>query len=75
MERKIHKKIGDRLERLILTLIGKKYIAWMVANVFLTQGYINGETWAMLTVGIFCVDAYSKTKPNVHNHPGVNYDN
>lgn len=56
-----------RFKRLIHTFIGKKYVAWLTASVFLTRGYINGETWAMLTVGIFCIDAYSKTKPNVHS--------
>lgn len=51
-----------RFERLILTFIAKKYVAWVVATYLLTKGYILGEAWVALTFGIFAIDAYSKEK-------------
>lgn len=49
-----------RFQRLAETFIAKKYVAWVVATILLVNGFINGETWAMLTASIFVIDAYSK---------------
>lgn len=49
-----------RFQRLAETFIAKKYVAWVMATILLVKGFINGETWAMLTASIFVIDAYSK---------------
>ena len=52
----------SRFERLALTFIAKKYVAWLVAIWLLLQGKITGSDWCLLTAGIFAIDAYSKTR-------------
>lgn len=49
-----------RIERLVLTFIAKKYIAWLVAIWFLLDDKITSSDWCLLTGGIFAIDAYSK---------------
>lgn len=51
-----------RIDRLLKTFIAKKYVAWAVATLLLVRGLISGTDWVSLTVGIFVIDAYSKTK-------------
>lgn len=51
-----------RIERLVLTFIAKKYVAWLVAIWFLMHDKITSSDWCLLTAGIFAIDAYSKTK-------------
>ena len=50
-----------RFERLVLTFIAKKYVAWGVATALCWYGKITGTDWALLTAAIFAVDAYQKT--------------
>lgn len=50
----------DRLKRLILTFISKKFVAWVVSIQLLIHGYMDGQTWALFTAAIFGIDFYSK---------------
>ena len=51
---------GERVNRLILTFVAKKYVAWLVATWLLLQDKVTGTDWIMLTGGIFAIDAWSK---------------
>lgn len=55
-------KVGfsERVYRLALTFIAKKYVAWSVACWFLWEDKVSGTDWIMLTAGIFAIDAWSK---------------
>lgn len=50
----------DRLNRLALTFIAKKYVAWVVSIALLWYGKIDGSEWCFLTAAIFTIDYYSK---------------
>ena len=50
----------DRLYRLFLTFIAKKYVAWAVSVALLWFGKIAGSEWCLLTAAIFTIDYYSK---------------
>lgn len=52
--------LSERLNRLVLTFVAKKYVAWIVASWFLWEGKVTGTDWIMLTAGIFAIDAWSK---------------
>lgn len=52
----------NRVKRLTLTLIAKKYLAWAVSTWLLTAGYINGQEWVLLTAAIFALDLATKVK-------------
>ena len=51
---------GKRVNRLVLTFVAKKYVAWLVACWFLYDGKVSGTDWIMLTGAIFAIDAWSK---------------
>lgn len=51
----------QRLHRLMLTFIAKKYCAWAVASMFLWYGKISGTDWVLLTAAIFALDLATKT--------------
>ena len=51
-----------RCERLLLTLIAKKYLAWAVACWFLWSAKISGTDWVLLTAAIFAIDLATKVK-------------
>jgi hypothetical protein len=55
-------KVGfsERVYRLVLTFIAKKYVAWAVASWFLWEDKVTGTDWIMLTGAIFAIDAWSK---------------
>jgi len=55
-------KIYARIERLVLTFLGKKYVAWGVACWFLMEGKISGTDWILLTAAIFALDLVTKVK-------------
>lgn len=50
----------DRLKRLGLTFIAKKYVAWVVSIALLWYSKIDGSEWCLLTAAIFTIDYYSK---------------
>lgn len=52
--------LSERLHRLVLTFVAKKYVAWVVASWFLWEDKVTGTDWIMLTAGIFAIDAWSK---------------
>lgn len=52
----------NRVSRLIKTLISKKILAWAVATWLLTQGYIGGQEWVLLTCAVFALDLATKIK-------------
>lgn len=52
----------NRLYRLMITLIAKKYVAWLTATWLLVQGYISGQEWVLLTAAIFALDLATKIK-------------
>lgn len=51
-----------RLERLILTLLSKKILAWIVGCVFCWYAKISGTDWCLLTAAIFTLDLATKIK-------------
>jgi hypothetical protein len=51
-----------RLHRLLLTFIGKKYVAWVVCCVFCWFGKISGTDLVFLTGAIFTLDLFTKMK-------------
>ena len=51
-----------RIKRLAETFISKKYVAWCVSIWLLTQGYITGQEWVLLTAAIFALDLATKIK-------------
>lgn len=51
---------SERVHRLIITFVAKKYVAWAVACWFLWKDKVTGTDWIMLTAGIFAIDAWSK---------------
>lgn len=53
-------KMKKRFSRLLETFIAKKYVAWLVSVWLLWNDKITGTDWAMLTAGIFTIDAWSK---------------
>lgn len=58
-----------RVERLILTFIAKKYVAWCVASAFLWFAKISGSEWVLLTGAIFTLDLVTKVKCPVKEVP------
>jgi hypothetical protein len=57
-----------RLERLALTFMAKKYVAWITACHFLVFGYISGQEWVLITAAIFTLDLATKMKVGeIHN--------
>lgn len=64
-----------RIERLKLTLIAKKYLAWLIATlIFLFFVGVSGwAEWLTFTAAIFCIDAYSKQK--VTDNAPISYPN
>ena len=61
-----------RFERLLITLIAKKYLAWAVACAFLWYSKISGTDWILLTAAIFTLDL--ATKMNVPKPEAANVD-
>lgn len=68
-------KRRQRWERLKLTLIAKKYLAWLVATgIFLFFVGVSGwAEWLTFTAAIFCIDAYSKQKVTDNAPPPISY--
>jgi hypothetical protein len=54
--------IASRFERLVITLICKKYFMVAVATFLLFRGLINGETWAMFVLAVIGVASWEKLK-------------
>jgi hypothetical protein len=54
--------IGARSERVLYTLIAKKFIAWYVATWMLLNHFISGSEWVMMTAAIFGLATYEKYK-------------
>jgi hypothetical protein len=54
--------IGIRSERVLYTLIAKKFIAWYVATWMLVKHFISGSEWVMMTAAIFGLATYEKYK-------------
>lgn len=52
----------SRMNRLVLTLIAKKYLAWAVACGFLWAGKVTGTDWVLLTGAVFALDLATKVK-------------
>lgn len=52
----------ERLRRLIVTFVAKKYVAWAVASAFLWFGKISGTDWILLTAAIFVIDLATKIR-------------
>jgi len=54
--------VRTRWRRLAETFVAKKYVAWVVASVFLWFAKISGTDWVLLTFAIFTLDLATKMK-------------
>jgi hypothetical protein len=60
--RALAKTLEDRTERVLVTMIAKKFLAWYVSTYLLLKHYITGNDWVILTIGIFGLASYDKWK-------------
>lgn len=65
----------DRIERLILTFISKKYVWTIVATVLLIKKYITPDIWMLFVGSIIGIGEYVKVKTgDFYSTPNIETD-